>query len=85
MGTRLGRFDEVRIIDETNGFVLDFVEKTESRFWSTTTLVDWTSLIFKVESCPLPFHLRQKIHASYGLFGSIAVLVQKEIGLTEMM
>ena len=26
----------VRIIDETNGFGLDFVEKTESRFWSTT-------------------------------------------------
>ena len=35
MGKRLERFGEVRIIDETNGFGLDFVEKTESRFWST--------------------------------------------------
>ena len=29
MGKRLERFGEVRIIDETNGFGLDFVEKTE--------------------------------------------------------
>ena len=29
MGMRLERFDEVRIIDETNGFGLDFVEKIE--------------------------------------------------------
>ena len=36
MGKRLERFGEVRIIDETNGFGLDFVEKTESRIWSTT-------------------------------------------------
>ena len=36
MGKRLERFGEVIIIDETNGFGLDFVEKTESRFWSTT-------------------------------------------------
>ena len=36
MGKRLERFGEVRIIDETNGFGLDFVDKTESRFWSTT-------------------------------------------------
>ena len=36
MGKRLERFGEVRIIDETNGFGLEFVEKTESRFWSTT-------------------------------------------------
>ena len=36
MGKRLERFGEVRIIDEKNGFGLDFVEKTESRFWSTT-------------------------------------------------
>ena len=35
MGKRLERFGEVRIIDETNGFGLDFVEKTEIRFWST--------------------------------------------------
>ena len=35
MGKRLERFGEVRIIDETNGFRLDFLEKTESRFWST--------------------------------------------------
>ena len=34
MGKRLERFGEVRIVDETNGFGLDFVEKTESRFWS---------------------------------------------------
>ena len=30
MGKRLERFGEVRIVDETNGFGLDFVEKTES-------------------------------------------------------
>ena len=41
MGKRLERFGEVRIIDETNGFGLDFVEKTESRFWSTTPDVTW--------------------------------------------
>ena len=36
MGKRLERFGEVRIIDETNGFGLDFMEKTESSFWGTT-------------------------------------------------
>ena len=36
MGKRLERFGEVRIIDETSGFGLDFVEKTESTFWRTT-------------------------------------------------
>ena len=36
MGKRLERFGEIRIIDEMNGFGLDFVEKTKSRFWSTT-------------------------------------------------
>ena len=36
MGKRLERSREVRIVDETNGFGLDFVEKTESGFWSTT-------------------------------------------------
>ena len=36
LGMRLQRFGEVRIVDETNGFGLDFVEKTESRLWSTT-------------------------------------------------
>ena len=36
MGKRLERFGEVRIIDEMNGFGLDFVEKTESRFSSAT-------------------------------------------------
>ena len=36
MGKRLERFGEARIIDETNGFGLDFVEKIEIRFWSTT-------------------------------------------------
>ena len=30
MGRRLERFDEVRIVDETNGFGLDFVKKTET-------------------------------------------------------
>ena len=34
MGETLERFGEVRIINETNGFGLDFVEKTKSRFWS---------------------------------------------------
>ena len=36
MGKRVERFCEATIVDETNGFGLDFVEKTESRFWSTT-------------------------------------------------
>ena len=36
MGKKLERFDEVRIVDEKNGFGLDFVEKTESGVWSTT-------------------------------------------------
>ena len=40
MGKRLERFGEIRIIDETNGFGLDFVEKTESRFWSITPDVE---------------------------------------------
>ena len=32
MGKKLERFGEVRIVDETNGFGRNFVEKTESRF-----------------------------------------------------
>ena len=36
MGKKFERFGEVRIVDETNGFGLDFVKKTESGFWSTT-------------------------------------------------
>ena len=36
MGKRLERFGEVRMLYETNSFGLDFVEKTESRFWSAT-------------------------------------------------
>ena len=32
MGKRLERFGEVGIVDETNGFGMDFVEKTESKF-----------------------------------------------------
>ena len=36
MGKRLERFGEVGIIDETNGFGLDFVKKTESGFWGNT-------------------------------------------------
>ena len=35
-GKRLERLGEVRVVDETNGFGLDFVKKTESGFWSTT-------------------------------------------------
>ena len=35
MGKRLERFGEVRIVDEKNGFGLDFVKKTESGFWNT--------------------------------------------------
>ena len=34
MGKRLERFGEVGIADETNGFGLDFFERTESRFTS---------------------------------------------------
>ena len=33
MGKRLERFGEVRIVDETNGFRLDFVKKTDSGLW----------------------------------------------------
>ena len=40
MGKRLERFGEVRIIDETNGFGLDFVKKTESRCGSSTPKKD---------------------------------------------
>ena len=32
MGMRLEAFGEVMIVDETNGFGLDFAENTESRF-----------------------------------------------------
>ena len=34
MGKRLEIFGEVGTVDEMNGFGLDFVEKTESGFWS---------------------------------------------------
>ena len=36
MRKRLERFSDVEITGVTNGFGLDFVEKTESGFWSTT-------------------------------------------------
>ena len=36
MAKWLERFGEVRIVDETNGFGLEFFEKTESRIFSTT-------------------------------------------------
>ena len=32
MGKRLERFGEVRIVDETNDFGLDFVKKTERQY-----------------------------------------------------
>ena len=32
----LERFGDVGVVDETNGFGLDFFEKTESGLWSTT-------------------------------------------------
>ena len=32
IGKRLERFGEAEIVDETNGFELDFVDKTYSRF-----------------------------------------------------
>ena len=50
MGKRLERFGEVRIIDETNGFGLDFVEKTESRFWSTNLYYEIAVLLTLIES-----------------------------------
>ena len=37
MEKRLERFGEVRIVDEMNGFGLDFSKKTESGFWSATS------------------------------------------------
>ena len=36
MRKTLERFGEVEIVDETNGFGLDLVKKTESGFWNTT-------------------------------------------------
>ena len=45
MGKRLERFGEVRIIDETNGFELDSVEKTESRFVPISGPLDLSSTI----------------------------------------
>ena len=36
MGKRLEGFSAVGLVDETNGFGLDFIKKTESRFWSAT-------------------------------------------------
>ena len=36
MGKRLDRFGEVGIVDEWDGLGLDFVEKTDSRFYSAT-------------------------------------------------
>ena len=35
MGRKLERFGEISIVGEKNGFGLDFVKKTERRFWST--------------------------------------------------
>ena len=35
MRERLKGFGEVRIVDETNGFGLDFVKKIETGFWSS--------------------------------------------------
>ena len=36
IGERLERNGEVRIVDETDCFILDFIEKMERRFRSTT-------------------------------------------------
>ena len=36
IGKRLDRFGEVGIVNEMSGFGLDFIDKTESGFWSTT-------------------------------------------------
>ena len=36
MGKRLERLGEAKIVDETNGFGLNSVKKTESGFWSAT-------------------------------------------------
>ena len=36
MGKRLERFGEAGIVDEMNGFGLDFIKKTETGFLSTT-------------------------------------------------
>ena len=36
MGKRLEKFGEVMIVDETNGFGLNIVGKTESEFLSAT-------------------------------------------------
>ena len=36
MGKRLERFGEVRLVDETNSFGLDFVKKTENGYKSTS-------------------------------------------------
>ena len=62
MGKRLQRFGEVRIVDEMNGFGLDFVEKTESRFWSTTP--DVGRRIFSLTFENFMFWLSRKEHRS---------------------
>ena len=40
MGKRSGRFGEARIVDETKGFGLDFLKKTESGYWRATPDVE---------------------------------------------
>ena len=58
MRKRLDRLGEVRIVDETNGFGLDCVNKTESGFWSTTPdlgaliMMGFSGLAISL-SCPL--------------------------------
>ena len=44
MGKRLERFGEVRIVDETNGFGLDFVEKTSNRLGMIQSEMDHIKL-----------------------------------------
>ena len=51
MGKRLEQFGEVRIVDETNSFGLDFAKKTKSRFWGATP----------DEDVSFPSEIRQKI------------------------
>ena len=53
MGKRLERFGEVRIVDEINGFGLDFVKKAESGIWGVTPYVGVVSMCERYFMIPL--------------------------------
>ena len=54
MGKGLEIFGEVRIVDETNCFGMDFVKETENGFWSAN-LTGGTAKLFVIALC-CPLH-----------------------------